>query len=185
MTLLHRQPLVCRGLVLAAWWAITPLANAQNPAPSSARPQLELQCVSYGTGPMLECLVDLKRRDGAPLEGATVTLGGLMPSMPMAHTIRPVKAAATGRPGQYKATLEHINTRLEHQEGHYKEYFRYYMAQSLFQGDYDAWVKWNIATVRSLSESQGEDGGFGDAYQTGMSLLAVALNYRFLPIYER
>ncbi|MFN7562591.1 MAG: squalene--hopene cyclase, partial [Prosthecobacter sp.] len=34
-------------------------------------------------------------------------------------------------------------------------------------------------------ETQGEDGSFGDAYQTGMSLLAVALNYRFLPIYER
>jgi len=106
MTLFLRRPPFCSLLALGAWWAMTPLANAQNPAPASARPQLELQCVSYGTGPMLECLVDLKRRDGAPLEGATVTLGGLMPSMPMAHTIRPVKAAATGRPGQYKGTLE-------------------------------------------------------------------------------
>jgi hypothetical protein len=106
MTLFLRPSPFCSLLALGAWWAMTPLANAQNPAPASARPQLELQCVSYGTGPMLECLVDLKRRDGAPLEGATVTLGGLMPSMPMAHTIRPVKAAATGRPGQYKATLE-------------------------------------------------------------------------------
>lgn len=86
---------------------------------------------------------------------------------------------------EYKATLEHINTRLDHQEGHYKEYFRYYMAQALFQGDYEAWQKWNTATVRTLSETQTDDGGFGDAYQTGMSLLAVALNYRFLPIYER
>jgi hypothetical protein len=106
MTLFLRQPPVRTFLGLAAWWVMTPPAQAQNPAPASARPQIELQCVSYGTGPMLECLVDLKRQDGAPLEGATVTLGGLMPSMPMAHTIRPVKAAATGRPGQYKATLE-------------------------------------------------------------------------------
>lgn len=86
---------------------------------------------------------------------------------------------------EYKATLEHINTRLEHAEGHYKEYFRYYMAQALFQGDYESWQKWNAATVRTLSETQAEDGSFGDAYQTGMSLLAVALNFRFLPIYER
>lgn len=86
---------------------------------------------------------------------------------------------------EYKATLEHINTRLEHAEGHYKEYFRYYMAQALFQGDYESWQKWNTATVRTLSEAQAEDGSFGDAYQTGMSLLAVALNFRFLPIYER
>jgi YtkA-like len=106
MTMFLRPSPFCSLLALGAWWALTPLAHAQNPAPASARPQLELQCVSYGTGPMLECLIDLKRRDGAPLEGATVTLGGLMPSMPMAHTIRPVKAAATGRPGQYKGTLE-------------------------------------------------------------------------------
>lgn len=86
---------------------------------------------------------------------------------------------------EYTATLEHIRSRLEHQEGSYKEYFRYYMAQALFQGDADAWGKWNAATVRALAEAQGQDGSFGDAYQTGMSLLAVALNYRFLPIYER
>jgi hypothetical protein len=86
---------------------------------------------------------------------------------------------------EYKATLEHIRSRLEHQEGSYKEYFRYYMAQALFQGDADAWGKWNAATIRALAEAQGQDGSYGDAYQTGMSLLAVALNYRFLPIYER
>ena len=86
---------------------------------------------------------------------------------------------------EYKATLEHIRSRLEHQEGSYKEYFRYYMAQALFQGDVDAWGKWNAATIRALAEAQGQDGSYGDAYQTGMSLLAVALNYRFLPIYER
>lgn len=85
----------------------------------------------------------------------------------------------------YKSTLEHISSRLEHAESSYKEYFRYYMAQALFQGDYTAWEKWNAATVRALSEAQSPEGGFGDAYQTGMSLLAVALNYRFLPIYER
>ena len=86
---------------------------------------------------------------------------------------------------EYKATLEHIRSRLEHQEGSYKEYFRYYMAQALFQGDVDAWGKWNAATIRALAEAQGQDGSYGDAYQTGMSLLALALNYRFLPIYER
>jgi hypothetical protein len=87
---------------------------------------------------------------------------------------------------KYPATLKHISTRLEHQEGHYKEYFRYYMAQALFQGDYEAWEKWNAMTVRQLQQEQAEDGNFGgQAYNTGMSLLALALNYRFLPIYER
>ena len=67
----------------------------------------------------------------------------------------------------------------------YLEYFRYYMAQALFQSDYAAWQKWNAALIRELRETQGADGSFRDAYSTGMSLLALALNYRFLPIYER
>jgi hypothetical protein len=75
-------------------------------AQGSGRPQVDLQCLSYGMGPMLECTVDLKRRDGTPLDGAQVTLGALMPSMPMAHTVKPMKAAPTGKPGQYRATLE-------------------------------------------------------------------------------
>lgn len=88
---------------------------------------------------------------------------------------------------QFKATLKHITSQLEHREsGSYAEYFRYYMAQALFQGDADAWKKWNAAKVRELQQSQRPDGGFqSGAYGTGMSLLALALNYRFLPIYER
>jgi hypothetical protein len=88
---------------------------------------------------------------------------------------------------QYKASLKRLQDNLEHREaGTYAEYFRYYMAQALFQGDYDSWQKWNSAKVRELHEMQRDDGGFnGGAYNTGMSLLAIALNYRFLPIYER
>jgi hypothetical protein len=40
-----------------------------------------------------------------------------------------------------------------------------------------------------LKASQRADGSFesqfGNAYGTSMALLALALNYRFLPIYER
>jgi len=88
---------------------------------------------------------------------------------------------------QFKATLKHISGQLEHREaGAYAEYFRYYMAQALFQGDAEAWKKWNGATVRQLQQVQSADGSFQNgAYGTGMSLLALALNYRFLPIYER
>jgi hypothetical protein len=87
---------------------------------------------------------------------------------------------------KYPATLKHLTDRLEHRDGHYGEYFRYYMAQALFQGDYESWKKWNAVTVRELHETQSENGSFkNSSYSTGMSLLALALNYRFLPIYER
>ena len=87
---------------------------------------------------------------------------------------------------EFAATLKHISADLEHREGGHPEYYRYYAAQALFQGDYDAWQKWNKNTIRLFKESQQADGSFGNgSYQTAMSLLALALNYRFLHIYER
>lgn len=93
---------------------------------------------------------------------------------------------------QYKATLGYLTNKIEStgSPGHGGvEYQRYYQAQALFQGDVDAWEKWNKLLVRQLKVTQLPDGSFkgqyGPALSTSLSLLAVALNYRFLPIYER
>ena len=71
----------------------------------------------------------------------------------------------------------------------YQEYTRYYEAQALFQGDVKAWQRWNKLLVRQLKQQQQPDGSFrgdfGQDVSTSLSLLALALNYRFLPIYER
>ena len=96
-------------IFLAAWVSavvVVFLLLPQSVAAESGRPRVELTCLSFGTGPMLECLVKVQRRDGTTLNNIQMTLGALMPSMPMAHTIRPVKAAPTGNPGEYKAVLE-------------------------------------------------------------------------------
>ncbi len=90
---------------------------------------------------------------------------------------------------EYKSTLGHISNRLDHVDGTYPFYFRYYMAQALFQGDFENWTKWKRENARMLAEMQNDDGsiasGHGPAYGTAMSLLSLALDYRFLPIYER
>jgi phage gp46-like protein len=91
---------------------------------------------------------------------------------------------------QFKATIGFLAQRLDQPvQQHYLEYTRYYQAQALFQGDVEAWEKWNKLLVRQLKQSQQADGSikgqFGPAISTSMSLLALALNYRFLPIYER
>ena len=90
---------------------------------------------------------------------------------------------------EFEATLNHLTSRLEHDEGSYPFYFRYYMSQALFQGDFESWKKWNrenIAWVRSRQQDNGSvPGNHGAAYGTSMALLSLALNYRFLPIYER
>lgn len=90
---------------------------------------------------------------------------------------------------QYDATSNYIAGDLEHREGGYPHYFRYYMAQALFQSDFEAWTRWKRLNTDILREEQREDGhfdsGHGPAYGTAMSLLSLALEYRYLPIYER
>jgi hypothetical protein len=124
-------------------------------------------------------------RDGSvAYSGGFSGMGG---SMNLTAISALVGAVAKSRESEgYKAALRRLLENLEHREGSHPEYFGYYMAQALFQGDPGAWQKWNLAKVRELHEAQQEDGSFtGGPYYTGMALLALALNYRFLPIYER
>jgi hypothetical protein len=93
---------------------------------------------------------------------------------------------------QYKATVAFLSQQIETPASQpYPDYTRYYQAQALFQGDVAAWEKWNKLLIRQLKLAQQPDGSFksqqqfGPAITTSMSLLALALNYRFLPIYER
>jgi hypothetical protein len=90
---------------------------------------------------------------------------------------------------QYKASLAFLMQRPEQESSPYLEYGRYYQAQALFQGNIEAWEKWNKQLIRQLKGSQQDDGSFagqfGQSVGTSMSLLALALNYRLLPIYER
>jgi hypothetical protein len=90
---------------------------------------------------------------------------------------------------EFKATLGQIRDNMQQLNGGYAEYTRYYLAQALFQGDLEAWEKWNKLLVRQLKQAQRPDGsfvgGWGKGFGTATSLLALALNYRFLPIYER
>jgi hypothetical protein len=89
----------------------------------------------------------------------------------------------------YKASLGYLKQRIETPANNYPEYTRYYQAQALFQGDVETWEKWNKLLIRQLKQAQKPDGSipgqFGNALGTSMSCLALALNYKFLPIYER
>ena len=89
--------------------------------------------------------------------------------------------------GTKKYLADHLDVSAQQNWG---EYERYYKAQALFQADYESWEKWNRNTTQELRNMQTDEGQIGNsdhgpAYSTSMSLLALALNYRFLPIYER
>ncbi len=90
---------------------------------------------------------------------------------------------------KYSATLQYLVGNLEQQPRSWPEYARYYQSQALFQGDVDAWRRWNDRLIEQLKQVQLGDGRFkgqlGPVEDTSLSLLALALNFRFLPIYER
>ncbi len=90
----------------------------------------------------------------------------------------------------YQPTVENLTENIEGgRADHYKEYGYYYQSQALFQGDMEAWAKFNKLLVERLKLSQADDGSFSGSFGkpvgTSLSLLSLALNYRFLPIYER
>jgi hypothetical protein len=71
----------------------------------------------------------------------------------------------------------------------YPQYFLYYASQAYFHGSPALWQEWNRSNIRSLRAAQTPDGNWegqiGPAFATAGSLLSLALNYRYLPIYER
>ena len=71
----------------------------------------------------------------------------------------------------------------------YQQYYLYYASQAFFHASPEAWNDWNQKNVRTLASIQNEDGSwdgqFGPTFSTAASLLSLALNYRYLPIYER
>jgi hypothetical protein len=99
---------------------------------------------------------------------------------------------------QYEKALAYLKGRSRDSssamEG-YPTYTRYYRAQALFQGDVEAWETWNAGLVQELKKMQGKDGsfsgfagrgrGFGGTVDTSLALLSLAVNYKFLPVYER
>lgn len=72
----------------------------------ASMPQVTVDCHAHGEGPLLTCdvtVIDAKRR---AISDADITLKAHMPSMPMAHSVKPIKAAAVDQNGLYRATLQ-------------------------------------------------------------------------------
>ena len=89
----------------------------------------------------------------------------------------------------FQASVEYLRKQMTYRDRHYPYYFEYYMSQALFHADTAAWEEWNSLNIRYLSASQSRDGSWpgnkGQPFNTAGSLLSLALNYRYLPIYEK
>ncbi len=89
----------------------------------------------------------------------------------------------------YKASLNYLKNNIDFRDRYYPFYFEYYMSQALFHADEATWKEWNARNIRYLGTIQSPDGSFpgnqGASFNTAGALLSLALNYRFLPIYEK
>ena len=84
--------------------ALAVLALAALPAAAQGT-RAELDCTPRKTEHVYDCVIRLAR-GGAPLAGVELSIGADMPSMPMAHNIKPVKAKPGKKPGDYEARLD-------------------------------------------------------------------------------
>ncbi|HEY3860806.1 MAG TPA: prenyltransferase/squalene oxidase repeat-containing protein [Verrucomicrobiae bacterium] len=87
----------------------------------------------------------------------------------------------------FKAAFNFFKT--SRPDAQYPQYFLYYASQAYFHGSPELWQSWNKQNIAFLRSTQGEegnwDGQLGPTFATAGSLLSLALNYRYLPIYER
>ena len=89
------------GLTLSA------MLIAGGGALAGERVAADVSCAATTEKLTYDCMIMLKgKKSGEPVEGAKVVVKADMPSMPLAHNVRPVKAAAGSMPGHYTATLK-------------------------------------------------------------------------------
>ena len=76
-------------------------------AAAADRAKATVACAPTAERLVYDCKIRLMgRKSGAPLAGAKLVVGADMPSMPLAHNVRPVTAAPGAEPGMYEAQIE-------------------------------------------------------------------------------
>lgn len=133
----------------------------------------------------LSYLSSCRGSDGA--YGYTSSAGG-KPTLTAIGVLCLALAKETDSKG-YKASVAYLKKNLDFRDRYYPYYFEYYMSQALFHADEELWEDWNARNMRYLGTIQSPNGSFqgnqGQAFSTAGALLSLALNYRYLPIYEK
>ena len=89
------------------WCWVALAAALAVPAEAGERARAEVSCTPAGRTLTYECRIRLTHaRTGAPLGGARFTVRADMPSMPMAHNVKPIAATPLDEPGLYRVCIE-------------------------------------------------------------------------------
>jgi hypothetical protein len=74
---------------------------------ADVKARAEVSCSAAAKPLEYDCTIKLSdSRSGEALTGVEVTVGADMPSMPMAHNVKPVKATPGSEPGTYRAQIK-------------------------------------------------------------------------------
>lgn len=74
---------------------------------AAERPRAHVECTPTDQKLVYDCMILLTgKKSGTAMDGVEFTVKADMPSMPMAHNMKPVKAMPVGKPGLYHARIE-------------------------------------------------------------------------------
>jgi hypothetical protein len=74
---------------------------------AAERARADVECMPTDQKFVYDCLILLTAKNsGTAMDDVEFTVNAEMPSMPMAHNVRPVKAMPVGKPGMYRARIE-------------------------------------------------------------------------------
>ena len=89
----------------------------------------------------------------------------------------------------YRNSVEFLKENSQFGDQGHKYYSLYYTSQAMFRASPSLWNSWNSQNFKRLQSTQTEkgswNGNYGQTFATSAALLSLALNYRYLPIYER
>jgi len=89
----------------------------------------------------------------------------------------------------YENSIEYLKENAKFGDQGHKFYSLYYTSQAMFRASPSLWNSWNSQNFKTLQSSQTDNGSwngsYGKTFATSAALLSLALNYRYLPIYER
>lgn len=89
----------------------------------------------------------------------------------------------------YRNSVEFLKENSQFSDQGHQYYSLYYTSQAMFRASPSLWNSWNSQNFKRLQSTQTEkgswNGNYGQTFATSAALLSLALNYRYLPIYER
>lgn len=96
-----------KAILASAYLAALGLLLAPATATAAERADAKVTCTKTGKNLVYDCMIMLTgRKSKQPLTGAQILINADMPSMAMAHNVKPVKTTPAGKPGMYRAKLK-------------------------------------------------------------------------------